>query len=122
MAIIVGDFKSVAHAAKAKTGLESAGIPRNAINVTARGRVRLSVSADADHADRVLELVKAEGAVRAHKTTADWAEGTDQVSEERRFVTENRDTSREATEDRDDVEMVEEGVDRENARVYQGPQ
>ena len=129
MAIITASFKTVADISATISGLEAAGIPRNALSVKDEGEgksLELTVSTDADHEEKAFEIVKARGAVDTRHHVSNWPDGDlpappDEVNRERRYVTENRDTSREPDLDRDDVQIVEEGVDRETAHVYRGP-
>jgi len=130
MAIITGSFKTVADISTTVRALEAAGIPRNAVSVKDEGEgknLELTVTTDADHEDKALEIVKARGgSVDTGPEFSDWPNDehpgpAGDENPQRRYVTENRDTSREPDLDRDDVQMVEEGVDRQTAHVYNGP-
>jgi hypothetical protein len=118
MAIITGDFDSVAEAERAAAELELSGIGRSAITITGgkditserRRAVQMSVAVDIDHADRVTEIIKAYGHV-SRLAQGDISYPDDRVSEQRRFVTENRDTSRDPYLDRDDIEIIEEALE-----------
>ena len=108
MAIITGEFASVGAAESAVKELAAAGIPSGAIELMVD---RLTVSADTDHAVRAVEIISAHGKATVEDQT-DVRYPDDQIKEQRRFVTENRDTSREASSERDDVEIMEEAVER----------
>ena len=106
--------------------MEQAGIARNAIRMAPAGdaKIALSVSTDAGHAKAALRIMKVHGSVDTKPHVSNWAPGmsaapADQVSEDRRYVTENRDTSRELQKDRDDVPLITDAVDRDHARLYE---
>ena len=108
--------------------MEQAGLSRNAIRMAPAGdaKIELSVSTDADHVETALRIIKVHGSVDTKPHVSNWAPGmsaapADQVSEDRRYVTENRDTSRELQKDRDDVQLITDAVDRDHARLYEKP-
>src|SRR5437870_1572125 len=103
MATITGQFETVAEAVAAIVALEAAGIPRNAITVADQGEnkgVELTVATDADHEQQAFDIVKGRGEVDSRRHVSNWPKEklpvpADEVNRERRYVTENRDTSRE---------------------------
>ena len=108
--------------------MEQAGIARNAIRMAPAGdsKIELLVSTDADHVETALRIMKVHGSVDTKPNVSNSAPGAsatpaDQVSEDRRYVTENRDTSRELQKDRDDVQLITDAVDRDHARLYEKP-
>lgn len=124
MALLTGKYKNVAEAQIASNELEQAGIARNAIRMAPAGdsKIELSVSTDAGHAEAALRIMKIHGSVDTRHHLSNWAPRpsatpADQVSGDRRYVTENRDTSREPQEDRDDVQLITDAVDRDHARL-----
>jgi signal recognition particle subunit SEC65 len=128
MAIITGDFDSVAEAERAAAELELSGVARSAITITTskdttsqrRRSVSMTVAVDIDHAQRVTEIIKAYGHV-SRLAQADVSYPDDRVSEQRRFVTENRDSSRDPYLDRDDVEIIEEALESHHPPVPHKP-
>jgi len=128
MATVVGDFDSLAEAERAAAELELSGIGRSAITITGgkditgerRRAVLMSVAVDIDRADRVTEIIKAYGHV-SRLAQGDLSYPDDRVSEQRRFVTENRDTSRDPYLDRDDIEIIEEALESHNPPVPKKP-
>ena len=128
MAFLTAKFKNAAEAQLVSKELEQAGITPNAIVMAsaADSKIELSVSTDADHAGTALRIMNVHGSVEISNRDANWPPGpsaipADQISEDRRFVTENRDTSREPQEDRDDVQLIAEAVHRDHPRLYTKP-
>ena len=118
MALITGIYKNAAEAQLTSEELVKAGIASNAIRMApaADSKIELSVSTDGDNAEAALRIMKIHGSVdTSHRPSAG------EVSGDRPYVTENRDTSREPLEDRDDVEGITAAIDRKRARMYQGP-
>ena len=115
MAVIVGTFKSHAEADRAVTELVSAGVLPDTIEAVERqdsgkGEIEFKVAVDADHIDKALKILKSHGHV-SKQINADLSYPDDRVSDHRRFVTENRDTSRDPTLDRDDVQIIEKALE-----------
>ena len=110
MARLTGTYRSDKEAQIAVDDLEKAGIPRGAIRTetTEDSKTALSVLADADHADEALRIMKIHGSAK---------ETADPLGEEGRYPTENRDTSREPHEERDDVGSITKALDRDRPRV-----
>ncbi len=128
MPILVGEFKKTAEANATARELVAAGVAPAAIRITRSKEkvIELTVSTDADNAEAVLRILKIRGSVNTSRRGTNWVEGeskrpADEVSGERRFVTENRDTSREPLENRDDVKLVDDGLDMErDPKAYEG--
>ena len=125
MALITGKYKSAAEAQIASKQLEQAGIARKAIRIAPAddSKIELLVSTDADHVEAVLRIMKVHGFVDTKPHVSNWAPGASATPADqyRRYVTENRDTSRETQEDRDDVQLITDAVDRDHARLYEKP-
>jgi hypothetical protein len=126
MAAITGKFKSIADAEATITELGSSGISLETICQETEDGARLTVYTDADHAGLAIKIMSVRGSVDEHHHLTNWtghekSVPADEVSEDHRYVTENRDTSREPLQDRDDVQMVEEGVDR-TPRIHKIPE
>jgi hypothetical protein len=115
MAIIVGTFSGDAEVDRAIAQLVSAGIPLEAIEPAERqdsgkDEIGLKITVDADHADKAFNIVKAHGHA-FKRTEAEISYPDDRINDHRRFVTENRDTTREAGLHRDDVEILENALE-----------
>ncbi len=128
MALITGKYKNAAEAHIALEQLEQAGIARNAIRMAPAddSKIELLVSTDADHVEAALRIMKVHGSVDTKPHVSNWDAGASatpagQVRQDRRYVTENRDTSREPQEDRDDVQLITDAVHRDHARLYEKP-
>ncbi|MEO8126823.1 MAG: hypothetical protein ABJF23_26450 [Bryobacteraceae bacterium] len=114
MALLTGTYKSAAEAQIAVDDLEKAGVPRTSVHMEPAddSGVWLCVTTDAERAEEAFRIMKTHGSV---------AEETGEVREGPPFPTENRDTSREPLENRDDVGSITRALDREHPRVAAGP-
>lgn len=128
MAFLTAKFKNAAEAELVSKELEQAGITPNAIVTApaADSKIALTVSTDADHAATALRIMNVHGSIEDSNPDANWPPGpsaipADQVNKDRRFVTENRDTSREPQEDRDDAQLIAEAVHRDHPSLYTKP-
>lgn len=125
MALTTGKYKNAAEAQIALEELEQAGIARNAIRMAPAddSKIELLVSTDADHVEAALRIMKVHGSVDTKPHVSNWDPGASATpaGQDRRYVTENRDTSREPQEDRDDVQLITDAVHRDHARLNEKP-
>ena len=119
MALFTGKYKNAAEAQLASKELRQAGIARNAIRMAPAddSKIELFVSTDAEAA---LRIMKVHGSVDTKPNVSNSAPGASATpaDQDRRYVTENRDTRREPQKDRDDVQLITGAVDRDHARLY----